>query len=99
MLWCGSERVLGSSWVVLIGVAFIVWIVSTTPTGRRWRQRLGLDRSDRAPREDREYLLRVCHGDAAQVERLLERERRDHPELTEAQAYRRAIRRLLRDRI
>ena len=90
---------MGSAWIVLICVAVIVWIASTTPTGRRWRRRLGLDRSGRAPREDRDYLLRVCHGDAAQVERLLERERRGHPEMTEAQAYRRAIRRLLRDRI
>jgi len=90
---------LGSAWIVLICVAVIVWIASTTPTGRRWRRRLGLDRSDRAPREDRDYLLRVCDGDAARAERLLERERRDYPEMTEAQAYRRAIRRLLRDRI
>jgi hypothetical protein len=90
---------LGSAWIVLICVVFIVWIASTTPAGRRWRRRLGLDRSGRAPREDRDYLLRVCHGDAAQVERLLERERQDNPEMTEAQAYRRAIRRLLRDRI
>ena len=90
---------MGSAWIVLICIAFIVWIASTTPTGRRWRRRLGLDRSGRAPREDRDYLLRVCHGDAAQVERLLERERQGHPEMTEAQAYRLAIRRLLRDRI
>ena len=90
---------MGSAWVVLICVAFIVWIASTTPTGRRWRRRLGFDRSGRAPRDDREYLLRVCNGDAAQVQRLLDRERRDHPEMTEAETYRRAIRRYLRDRM
>lgn len=90
---------MGSAGIVLICVAFIVWIASTTPAGRRWRRRLGLDRSGRAPRDDRDYLLRVCNGDAAQVQRLLEHERRDRPEMTEAQAYRRAIRRLLRDRI
>ena len=87
-----------SAWIVLICLAFIVWVASTTPAGRRWRRRLGLDRSGQAPKDDREYLLRVCNGDAAQVQRLLEHERRGHPEMTEAQAYRRAIRRYLRDR-
>ncbi len=90
---------MGSAWIVLVCVAFILWIASTTLTGRRWRRRLGLDRSGRAPRDDREYLLRVCNGDAAQVQRLLEHERRDRPEMTEAETYRRAIRRYLRDRI
>jgi hypothetical protein len=90
---------LGSTWAILICVAFIVWIASTTPAGRRWRRRLGIDRSGRAPKDDREYLLRVCRGDAAQVQRLLEHERRGDPEMTEAQAYRRAIRRYLRDRM
>jgi hypothetical protein len=88
-----------SAWIVLICLAFIVWVASTTPVGRRWRRRLGLDRSGRAPKDDREYLLRVCNGDAAQVQRLLEHERRGQPEMTEAQAYRRAIRRYLRDRM
>jgi len=90
---------LGSAWIVLICVACIVWIASTTPLGRRWRRRLGFDRSGRAPRDDREYLLRACNGDAAQVQRLLDHERRGQPEMTEAQAYRRAIRRYLRDRM
>jgi hypothetical protein len=35
----------------------------------------------------------------AQVQRLLDHERRDRPEMTEADAYRRAIRRYLRGRM
>ena len=89
---------MGSTWIVLLGVVFIVWVASTTRVGRRFRSRVGIDRGDRAPVDDREYLLRVCNGDRDQVARLLELERRGRPELTEAQAYRRAIRRHLRDR-
>jgi hypothetical protein len=90
---------LGSAWIVLIGVAFILWVASTTPAGRRLRKRLKLDRSGQPARDDREYLLRVCDGDPARVERLLELERKGRPELSEVQAYRRAIRRHLRDRM
>lgn len=90
---------MGATWAILICVAVIVWIASTTPAGRRWRKRLGIDRSGRAPKDDREYLLRVCQGDAAQVQRLLDHERMGDPEMTEAQAYRRAIRRYLRHRM
>ena len=89
---------MSSTWIVLLGLAFIVWVASTTPAGRRLRARLGIDRSGRAPGDDREYLLRVCDGDPDRVARLLDLERRGRPELTEAQAYRRAIRRHLRDR-
>ncbi len=89
---------MGSAWIILIGIAFILWVASTTPAGRRLRRRLGVDRTGQAPRDDREYLLRVCDSDPARVERLLDLERRGRPDLTEAQAYRMAIRRHLRDR-
>ena len=84
--------------VVVLGVAFVSAVLLTTPAGRRLRQRLPVRalRSGSAPREDREYLLRVCEGDPARVEALLERERERDPDLTEAAAYRRAIRRHLR---
>lgn len=87
------------SWlVVVLGAAFVVAVLLTTPAGRRLRQRLPVAalRDGRAPREDREYLLRVCGGDPARVELLLARERERDPELSEAAAYRRAIRRHLR---
>ncbi len=86
--------------VVVLGVAVIAAIVSTTPLGRRLRAALPFRalRAGRAPRKDREYLLRVCEGDPARVERLLAEARRHDPEMSEAQAYRRAIRSYLRDR-
>jgi hypothetical protein len=84
--------------VVVLGLGFVAAVVLTTPAGRRWRQRLPIAalRAGRAPKEDREYLLRVCDGDPARVAALLGRERETDPELSEAAAYRRAIRRHLR---
>jgi hypothetical protein len=84
--------------VVVLGLAFVVAVLLTTPAGRRIRQRLPIAalRSGRAPKDDRTYLLRVCDGDRARVAELLERE--GYPELSEAEAYRRAIRRHLRPR-
>lgn len=86
--------------VVVAGLAAMLWIFSTMPQGRRLLARLGVrtKRGGGAPRDDREYLLRVCDGDPAKVARLLELEREAWPEISEAQAYRRAIRRYLRDR-
>lgn len=86
--------------VVALGLAFVLAVLMTTPAGRRLRQRLPIAalRAGSAPWEDREYLLRVCGGDPARVAALLERERERDPELTEAAAYRRAIRRHLRPR-
>ena len=88
------------TWLILVlGVAAIAAIYSTTPAGRRLRARLpvaGL-RTGRAPKQDREYLLRVCNGDPRRVERLLDLARSHNPEMTEAEAYRRAIRSHLRD--
>jgi hypothetical protein len=85
------------AWIALLGVALIVWIASTTRLGKRLRARLGIPaRSGRAPRKDRDYLLRVCGGDPARVARLLAAARRG--EMTEAELYRRAIRLHLRDR-
>lgn len=84
--------------VVFLGVAFVVAVLLTTRAGGRLRQRLPFAalRAGRAPREDRAYLLRVCGGDPQRVERLLAREREHDPDLSEAAAYRRAIRRHLR---
>ncbi len=90
------------AWLVAaLGIAVIVAIYATTPSGRRLRSRLPIGRLSpgRAPKEDREYLLRVCDGDAARVARLLDLERSRNPDMTEAEAYRRAIRTHLRDRM
>jgi hypothetical protein len=84
--------------VVVLGLAFVAAVLLTTPAGRRLRQRIPILalHSGRAPKQDRAYLLRVCEGDRARVAELLEREREGYPELSEADAYRRAIRRHLR---
>lgn len=87
-------------WLILmLGLAVIGAIFASTPAGRRLRARLPVARlrAGAAPKQDREYLLRVCDGDPERVRRLLDHERAANPEMTEAQAYRRAIRRHLRD--
>ena len=88
------------AWLIgILGLAAIAAILATTPRGRRLRQQLpGRLRAGGAPAQDREYLLRVCNGDAGRVERLLDLERARDPEMSEARAYRLAIRRYLRDR-
>ncbi|MEN8181650.1 MAG: hypothetical protein ABFS46_03840 [Myxococcota bacterium] len=84
--------------VVLVGLLVLGAMLASTAAGRRLRQRLPVValRAGRAPKEDREYLLRVCNGDRVRVERLLEIERARRPDLTEAEAYRKAIRTHLR---
>ena len=86
--------------IVVLGVAAIGALFATTPGGRRLRARLPLAslRTGRAPKQDREYLLRVCHGDRQRVERLLDLARTHNPDMSEAEAYRRAIRTHLRDK-
>ncbi len=81
--------------VVLVAVVAIFF---TTPTGRRISQKIGLrvGMKDPAPKEDREYLLRVCGGDPRAVEEKLAEARRNRPEMTEREAYRAAIREHLR---
>ena len=78
-----------------------LWIFSTTPTGKRWMDRLGLDlsRKNRASNEDHDYLLRVCGGDVNELKRRLDEARRYNDEMSEAEAYRKAIRAHLRDKI
>ena len=53
-------------------------------------------RAAAAPREDHDYLLRACGGDEEELARRLEAELRRNPHQSEAELYRRAIRRILR---
>jgi len=86
---------------LILVVGFTLWIFSTTPAGKRLMDRMGLDlsRKARAPAEDRDYLLRVCGGDRQELERRLDLARRNNVEMSEAEAYRKAIRAHLRDEI
>ena len=83
------------SWLIVpIAVVAVTAVFLTTPSGQRLAGRLGLELPYlKGPaRADRGFLLRVCSGDAAAVERLLEAERQRHPDLAEPEVYRRAIR-------
>ncbi len=84
---------------LLIAVLGTLAIFATTRTGREWMKRLGLrDRvPGAAPSADVDYLLRAWAGDRAVAEGLLEAERERYPELTEAEHYRRAIRKVFRE--
>jgi hypothetical protein len=85
---------------VFLAAAVAAAIYLTTPAGRRLSDRLGLPtpgrRKDRAPAEDQEYLLRVCGDDPERVARLLDEARRHNPGMTQAEAYRKAIRKMMR---
>ena len=78
-------------------------IYLTTPGGRRLAERFNLPtpgrRKNQAPPADRGYLLRVCDDDPERVERLLEQARRHNPDMTEAEAYRKAIRKAMGARL
>ena len=51
-----------------------------------------------APSDDVRYLLEACGGDRREVERRLDAERERLPDLTEAEHYRRAIRKVMAER-
>jgi hypothetical protein len=77
----------------LVAVA-VIGIFLTTRHGQRLLGGLGLHalRKNAAPKEDRDYLLRVCDDDPVRVEERLEAERAKNASLPEAQIYRNAIR-------
>ncbi len=91
---------------VLMVALLAVAVFATTPLGKRLTARIGLRfprnhfmGRGRAPREDHEYLLRVCNGDPDLLRERLEAARRNHPEMNEAESYRKAIRTHLRPKI
>ena len=87
------------TWLTLIiVVAAVGWLFLTTDAGQRLAKTLRIRRivTDAAPDEDVEYLLRVCGGDSSEAERRVGEAWKANPEMTEAQAYRRAIRAHLR---
>ena len=84
--------------VLAVGVTLAVF--ATTRSGRELAKRVGLrDLVPGAARsEDVAYLLSACHGDHAEVERRVAIERERYPDLTEAEHYRRAIRKIFSER-
>lgn len=86
--------------VLVFAVIGTLAIYATTAGGREWLKKLGLRDHvpGAAPTEDVDFLLSSCGGDSAEVDRRLAAERERYPELTEAEHYRRAIRRVMRER-
>lgn len=86
---------------VLIVLALAIAVFITTPAGKKLAARFGLILSNKgmASNEDHDYLLRVCDGDIDELSARLKTARRSNPDMTEAEAYRRAIRVHLRDKM
>lgn len=80
--------------LLIVAILALVGIFATTRTGRALLVRTRLrDRiPGAAPREDVDYLISLCGGDANEASRRVEAERAQVPDLPEAQHYRRAIR-------
>ncbi len=82
--------------MLLFAIAATLAIFATTRSGKRVATRLGF--RDHVPgaagTEDVSYLLNACDGDRAEVERRVGVERSRYPDLTEAEHYRFAIRKV-----
>lgn len=89
-----------SNLILLIAIVATLAIFATTQPGRELAKRIGL--RDRVPgaasSEDVAYLLAACSGDRRDVARRIGAERDRYPELTEAELYRRAIRKVFAER-
>jgi hypothetical protein len=81
-----------------VGVTLAIFL--TTRSGGEIAKRIGLRNrvAGAASSEDVEFLRTACDGDRMQVDRRLQIERERYPELTEADHYRRAIRKVLAER-
>lgn len=80
--------------LLVIAIVATLAIFATTAKGREIAKRIGFrDRvTGAASSDDVAYLLKVCGGDRAELDRRIALERDRYPELTEAEHYRRAIR-------
>lgn len=81
----------------LVVLAAVLAIFATTPLGRRVAVRIGLRDhvAGAASSEDVDFLLHRCGNDPVEAGRRVAAERERFPDLSEADHYRRAIRRLL----
>ena len=84
-------------WMLALVVAVTIAVFATTKPGREIAKRIGF--RDHVPgaatSEDVAYLLSACHEDHAALERRVEAERNRFPDLTEAEHFRRAIRKVM----
>jgi hypothetical protein len=89
-----------SFWLLAFAVVATLAIFATTTRGREIAKRLGFrDRvKGAAPSADVAFLLEACGGDAQEVALRLDVERARFPDLTEAEHYRRAIRKAMAER-
>jgi hypothetical protein len=89
-----------SPWLLVLAVLATIAIFATTKPGREIAKRIGFRGhvSGAASSEDVAYILSACHDDHAAVERRIDAERRRYPDLTEAEHYRRAIRKVFAER-
>ncbi|MEE8166289.1 MAG: hypothetical protein V3T64_12015 [Myxococcota bacterium] len=89
-----------TQWMLVLAVVATLAIFATTNRGRELVKRLGFrDRvKGAASSEDVAYLLDACGGDLNEVARRIELERSRVPELSEAEHYRRAIRKVFAER-
>lgn len=86
--------------MLVIAIAATLAIFATTTRGRQIIKRMGF--RDHVPgaasTEDDNYLLAAGAGDRQELERRIAIERECYPELTEAEHYRRAIRKVFASR-
>jgi len=89
-----------SPWILALAVVATIAVFATTKPGHEIAKRIGF--RDHVPgaasSEDVAFLLSACHDDWAAVERRIDVERRRYPDLTEAEHYRRAIRKVFAER-
>ena len=81
----------------LVVLAAVLAIFATTRVGRRVAVRIGLRNhvAGAASSEDVDFLVHRCGNDLLEARRRVAAERERFPDLSEADHYRRAIRRLL----
>jgi hypothetical protein len=86
--------------ILVVAIVVTIAIFATTTTGREIAKRIGFRDhvSGAATSEDVAYLLSACQGDRVKLETRIEAERVRYPDLTEAEHYRRAIRKVFAER-
>ncbi len=89
-----------TEWMLVLVVFATLAVFATTTRGRELAKRIGFRDHVKgaASSEDVSYLLDACGGDPKEVARRIELERSRVPELSEAEHYRRAIRKVFAER-